>query len=77
MRKKIEFAWEVLDETTHRAKVIGGWIVRSQWGQPKTGLALTSVFISDRDHEWCLPKLIDEQKPQPSKLVAAEFTAAP
>lgn len=44
----IEFKWECLDEFTDRAKVIGGWIVRSQWGFHSQAM----VFINDPHHSW-------------------------
>lgn len=55
--KKIKFEWEEMcDQYTHRAKVIGGWIVRSynflsddnSFGSVSECL----VFIPDPKHEW-------------------------
>ncbi len=59
MRKKIEWVWEKLDETTSRAKVIGGWIIHHIMITQKGNTSESMVFISDRDHEWMvlLPKL--------------------
>ncbi len=67
MRKKFEFEWERIDFqeeeniyyfATYRAKVIGGWIVRTFDVTYKTKSSSESmVFIADRDHEWInLPK---------------------
>lgn len=49
MRKKIEWVWEVLDETTSRAKVIGGWLIRSRSSQTES-----MIFLPDRDHEYTI-----------------------
>lgn len=51
MVKKIVWKWEQLDETTVRAKVIGGWIVNQIFG---TGSKIqnSTVFVPDREHEW-------------------------
>ena len=45
---KIEFKWEKIVPGTHRAKVIGGWILNVF--NENTGEAL--VFIPDPNHEW-------------------------
>jgi len=42
------FEWEEIGNFTHRAKVIGGWIVRSTWSDT----AESMVFIADKDLEW-------------------------
>ena len=61
MRKRIEWNWEQLDGHTSRAKVLGGWIVRSEYVLPKEKLCCTSsVFIADRDHEWAIMPKIEE-----------------
>lgn len=70
MIKKIAWQWEVLDETTSRAKVIGGWIIRS-----RSNKAESMVFVQDRDHEYTIVKPYVEEKPQPNKLAAADFKA--
>ena len=63
MRKKMEWTAETLSNVndgkygcvTERVKVIGGWIITfSVVG--KQGLAITSQFIADRDHEWTIIK---------------------
>lgn len=60
MRKKLHWEWEVLDAHTNRAKVMGGWIVRSEYVLPKEKLCCTSmVFVPDHDHEWhILPQVV-------------------
>lgn len=53
MRKKIEWVWEQLDERTQRAKVIGGWVLRTiDFDSKLKLLSCSTVFIADRDHEW-------------------------
>jgi hypothetical protein len=52
MRTRIEWEWERLDANTSRAKVIGGWMVRSEWATNKSGVALSSMFVADKDHCW-------------------------
>lgn len=54
MRKHIEWEWEQLDIYTRRAKVIGGWIVNSNFTDEETYAAESLVFIPDRDHEWTI-----------------------
>ena len=57
MRKRIEWQWEVLDSTTARAKVIGGWIINhfnSFSDGKKTEISEAMVFVPDRDHEWTI-----------------------
>ena len=43
----MKFEWEELTDTTWRAKVIGGWIVRTT---SCSGIAM--VFIPDPKHSW-------------------------
>ena len=50
MRKRIEWEWEVLDEFTKRAKVIGGWVLLHHT-TVKGQVAESMVMIPDRDHE--------------------------
>ncbi len=45
---KIEFAWEVIDAQTLRAKVLGGWLVR--YHSPTGSVALT--MVPDPKHVW-------------------------
>lgn len=49
---KIEFEWQKLDETTRRAKVIGGWIVHCCDIFQNTGISEALVFVPDADHLW-------------------------
>jgi len=59
---KIKFEWEQICEigtlSTLRAKVFGGWLVRTvawthRWGdQQIQSLSESSVFVSDPNHEW-------------------------
>ena len=51
MRKRIEWEWERLDETTWRAKVIGGWLVKNEFAFGKAP-ATSMQLVPDRDHEW-------------------------
>lgn len=59
MRKRIAWAWEKLDESCYRAKVIGGWIVLhtnsiaiTDGKNRSTAQSESMVFLLDRDHEW-------------------------
>lgn len=59
---EIKFKWEEVvafgECSTQRAKVFGGWIVRTvswtkRWGNDQVqSLAESSVFIPDANHEW-------------------------
>lgn len=53
----MKFEWEPIYQVptggTARGKVPGGWIVNSLLGSDK-GVALTSVFVPDPNHEWKL-----------------------
>jgi hypothetical protein len=52
-RKQLEHKWEQMDVSTWRAKVLGGWIVKTLDFDSKLKLLSTSlVFLQDRDHEW-------------------------
>ena len=51
----MKFLWEALwdnrhNSATHRAKVIGGWIVHSVVGNSEIGTSM--VFVPDPNHEW-------------------------
>ncbi len=73
MRKKIEWLWEHLDESTQRVKVIGGWLVlrlgATDVEKGKAGKVVfreSMVFVCDRDHEWHImppAKEIEAAKP--------------
>jgi hypothetical protein len=51
--------WETIDETSHRLKVPGGWIIRSYiLARVLTGnvsAAMDMIFVKDPNHEWVLP----------------------
>ncbi len=51
---KIPFKWEAIEETTARAKVIGGWILRSRDVDECNSAytVLSMVFVPDPKHEW-------------------------
>lgn len=68
MRKKIEWQWEKLDDATWRAKVIGGWLVKSEYCLGKTP-ATTMAYVIDRDHEWhVIPPLAPEVATEKEKF---------
>ena len=57
----VKLEWEGIDSTHERAKVIGGWIVKSyqdvsylEFGERKTGFDFreSMVFIPDPIGEW-------------------------
>jgi hypothetical protein len=56
MRKRLEWKWELLDERTARARIIGGWIINhiTQDTENRILLSESSIFIPDRDHEWTI-----------------------
>ena len=54
MRIKFEWQLEELDLYHDRVKVIGGWIVYATEYEGKNGVAMTSTFIADKDHEWTI-----------------------
>lgn len=68
MRKNIPWEWEDLDIITVRAKVIGGWIVRTCWQTPDGYCSESMVFIADKDHEWRIAKS-DPEKDEAEPLV--------
>ncbi len=50
---KIAFEWEILDEDTIRAKVIGGWIVYTSERDDMNAVGgAAMVFVPDVNHEW-------------------------
>jgi len=51
MRMKLHWNCEKLDQFSWRVQVYGGWIVYSESRNTKN-VALTSTFVSDRNHEW-------------------------
>lgn len=60
MRIGLKWEWEVLDENTMRAKVIGGWIVLHHAEKNKQ-LTESMAFVSDRDHGWQIIKPLQEK----------------
>ncbi len=61
MRIKLEWNWEQIEDLndgrlqTLRAKVIGGWVLKSITQDMKAKVMSESmVFIPDRDHEWSI-----------------------
>lgn len=72
MQKKIVWEWEVIDEWTKRAKVIGGWLVHMTL-QDKNKLSCCSEFISDRDHEWIIIPPFKENPADIQKDKSADF----
>ena len=60
MLRKIEWKWEILDDFTKRAKVIGGWVLEYGSHTNKGSISNSLVFIPDPEHRWAilnLPKL--------------------
>ncbi len=58
MRQKIEFDWERLDHTTERARVIGGWVVRTITLDKNPGCSM--VFVPDHEHGWInMPRRVE------------------
>jgi hypothetical protein len=62
---EIKFTWEVVRyvediledgiiiwESTERAKVPGGWLIKDENYTPESGLASNMCFIADKKHEW-------------------------
>ena len=61
----MKFVWEYIligdhETTTKRAKVIGGWIVRTEsvmvhhLGQQNSSRSEALVFVPDPNHEWAI-----------------------
>lgn len=52
----MKFQWEKLDEECERAKVFGGWILRSRdVNDCNTEYTVESmVFIPDPEHKWAI-----------------------
>lgn len=75
MIKRMVWEWEMLDESTRRAKVMGGWILQSHLvGSKKTSLSESMVFITDPYHEWMIvPPVIEEKVERANN--AKEFAA--
>ena len=51
---KVLFKWEFIDSEakgfTERAKVIGGWLIRTY--DEDNGIAIAMCFVADENHEW-------------------------
>ncbi len=51
--------WQPMDGDTERAKIVGGWLVRSFVMAEVGGLLVkqisTMLFIPDPDHDWVTP----------------------
>lgn len=66
MRKRLEWNWEMLDKyqfnATHRAKVIGGWLVHHHSQNLELGMSETMCFVPDPDHEWTIKPPVVEEK---------------
>ena len=74
MRKKMEWQWEKIDETNFRARVIGGWILRTlDFDAKQKLLSCSTVFILDRDHEWYITKPKEEVEAVKPTVKATDF----
>ncbi len=55
----MKFEWEQIGELTQRAKVIGGWLVRTHdFDKLLKLLSFSTVFVADPFHQW---KIEEEQ----------------
>ena len=76
MRKKIEWVWEVLDEFTKRAKVIGGWVIIYGSHTNTGAISNAMIFVADRDHVWEIaPPKVDAKTEQ--SILAEDFAPQP
>lgn len=51
------FKWEQISSESHRAQVIGGWIVSlACYSGASNPVAVSMVFIPDAFHEWKIQK---------------------
>lgn len=80
MRKKMQFNWEILDECTQRAAVIGGWLIlrlgATDVEKGKLGKIVfreSMTFVPDRDHEWTIVPAMVETPPVEKANKAADF----
>lgn len=67
MAKKLIWEWERLDESTWRAKVIGGWLVLhtnsvaiTDGKKREVAQSESMAFIADREHTWPILKPVEE-----------------
>ena len=72
MRKKMQWQWEILDEFTKRAQVIGGWLVEYGSHSNKGAVSNSLAFVPDRDHEWHIMLPIQPEAPK-ATVQAADF----
>lgn len=86
MRKKFQWEWEqinifsTVDGTevmTCRAKVFGGWIVKTIVAHRKHGLSSSDIFIQDKDHEWIIIEPQKEKIEPEKKIDASEYAPLP
>lgn len=78
MRKRIEWDWEKVDRRTERAKVIGGWLIRSFNYKNEKSFEVTAesmVFVPDSNHDWTIVAPFNPSKPEPEKVDANEYAS--
>jgi len=79
MRKRIDWTWEKLDDSTCRIKVIGGWIVHHHMmivkGTNTNQVSESMVFVLDKDHEWSILQPLAEAKKLENKVEASDFAS--
>ena len=68
MRQKIDWNWERLDNSTWRAKILGGWLVKSEFTNNKSA-SVSIAFVPDRDHGW----MINKPKPEFEEISETVF----
>lgn len=56
------FEWEIITRHEDRAKVFGGWIVRTVWTRDNddgdsVSVSSSLVFIPDTNHEWSIEEV--------------------
>lgn len=73
--QRIDWKWEQIDHyspdnisgsTTARAKVIGGWLLRTaSWNRMDKCQSESMVFVEDRGHKWKpMPPVIETIPPE-------------
>jgi len=67
MQTHLPWKWEDVDGSTQRARVIGGWLIRSFFGDTQA-----MVWVKDNDHEWKIVEPKVDQVVERSTL-AEEF----
>lgn len=76
MIKKMEWKWEQLDESTWRARVIGGWCLKVRmFIEGKRGVIMSEsmTYIPDRDHLWTIVPALKETEEQKQTVKSADF----